>query len=96
MAFDLQVYLQGSKNYDRDDFQINIHDPFSAADLITSGIDVKAGFETTFLITPSQIVAIDGVKDLAPHRRNCLFVEETDSLVLFKYVLTHYNSFLWN
>ena len=50
-----------------------------------SGIHVKAGYKTTFLITPSQIVATDEVRDLAPHRRNCTFVDETDKLVLFKY-----------
>ena len=66
-------------------FQINIHDPFSAADLRKSGIDVKAGYETTFLIKPSQIVATDGVKDLAAIRRNCLFDDESDKLILFKY-----------
>ena len=86
----LQVYLQGPRNYGKDsnkptDFQINIHDPFSAADLITSGIDIKAGYETTFLITPSQIVATDEVKDLAPYRRKCTFSDETSKLVLFKY-----------
>ena len=66
------------------DFQINIHDPFSAADLITSEIHVKAGYETTFLITPSEIVATEGVRDLAPHRRNCTFYDEKSKLFLFK------------
>ena len=85
-----QVYLQGPRGYDKDsnkptDFQITIHDPFSAGDLKATGIDVKAGHETTFLITPSQIVVTDGVKDLAPHKRNCLFADETSKLVLFKY-----------
>ena len=50
-----------------------------------SGIDVKVGYETTFLITPSQIVATDEVKDLAPYRRKCLFPDETGKLILFKY-----------
>ena len=61
-----------------------MHDPFSAADLRTSGIHVKAGYETTFLITPSQIVATDEVKGLAPHRRKCTFDDETSKLILFK------------
>ena len=50
-----------------------------------SGIDVKVGYETTFLITPSQIVASDGIKDLAPYRRKCTFSDETSKLMLFKY-----------
>ena len=82
--------MQGPRNYDKDsteptNFQLNIHNPFSTADLRSSGIDIKAGYETTFLITPSQIVDTNEVKDLAPHRRNCLFVDETDKLILFKY-----------
>ena len=83
------MYLQGPRNYGRHStkptvFQLNIHNPFSSADLRSSGIDVKAGYETTFLITPSQIVATDEVKDLAPHKRNCTFHDETSKLILFK------------
>ena len=84
------MYLQGPRHYGRHStkptvFQLNIHNPFSSADLRSSGIDVKAGYETTFLITSSQIDATNEVKDLAPDRRNCLFVDENEKLILFKY-----------
>ena len=65
---------------------IKIHDPSSVADIRTS-VNVKAGYETTFVITPSQIVASQDVKDMAPDRRNCLFNDETRKLRLFKYLL---------
>ena len=65
---------------------IKIHDPSSVADIRTS-VNVKAGYETTFVITPSQIVASKDVKDMAPDRRNCLFNDETGKLRLFKYLL---------
>ena len=82
--------MQGPRKYDKDsnkptDFQISFHDPFSAADLRASGLDIKAGYETTFFINPSQIVTTDGVRDLAPHRRNCTYADETSKLILFKY-----------
>ena len=83
------MFLQGPIIYDKDsnkpiDFEIKIHDPFSVADVRTS-VNVKAGYETTFVITPSQIVASNDVKDMAPSRRNCSFDDETDKLHLFKY-----------
>ena len=83
------MYLQGPRSYQKSSnkptsFKINIHDPFSAADLRTSGLEIKAGYETTFFITPSEIVATEGVRDLAPHRRNCTFYDEMSKLVLFK------------
>jgi len=85
-TFLFQIFLQGPRNNINKfkDFQINIHDPFSVADFTTSVINVKVGYETTFLITPSKIVATDDVKDLAFYRRNCKFDDETDKLVLFK------------
>ena len=91
MPHTFQVYLQGPRDYGKDSntpavFKINIHDPFSAADLGNSGIDVEAGYVTTFLITPSQIVTSDDVKDLPFYRRKCLFHDETDKLILFKYL----------
>ena len=104
MLLTFQAYLQGPRNYGKDSntptvFQINIHDPFSAADLGNSGIDVEAGYVTTFLITPSQIVTSDDFKDLPFYRRKCLFHDETDKprdkLILFKYPL-NYLHFLCN
>ena len=81
--------MQGPRNYQKSSdkptsFEINIHDPFSAADLRTSGLEIKAGYETTFSITPSEIVATEGVRELAPHRRNCTFYDEKNKLSLFK------------
>ena len=85
------MFLQGPRNYDKDSskptvFKIKIHDPFSIADIRTS-VNVKAGYETTFVITPSQIVASQDVKYMAPDRRNCLFNDETGKLLLFKYLV---------
>ena len=84
--------MQAPKNYEKDikgvhTFKINIHDPMSAADLRGSGINVMAGYETTFLISPSQIVATDAVKTLPIYKRNCLFPDETKftKLIIFKY-----------
>ena len=59
----------------------------SAADLRGSGINVMAGYETTFLISPSQIAATDEVKSLPFYKRNCLFPDEAKlkKLVIFKY-----------
>ena len=99
-----QAYLQGPRDYGKDSntpavFQINIHDPFSAADLGNSGIDVETGYVTTFLITPSPIVTSEDFKDLPFYRRKCLFHDETDKprdkLILFKYPL-NYLHFLCN
>ena len=84
--------MQGHRAYKKKDskkhtfFQIKIHDPFSVADMSTS-VNVKAGYETTFVITPLQIVASNDVKDMASERRNCLFGDETGKLHLFKYYL---------
>ena len=83
--------MQGPRNFEEGSgkakkIKISIHDPFSAADLRTAGINVIPGYETTFLITPSQIVTSEEVKDLPFYRRNCLFQDEADNLVLFKYL----------
>ena len=86
--------MQAPKNYEKDikgvhTFKINIHDPMSSADLRGSGINVMAGYETTFLISPSQIAATDEVKSLPFYKRNCLFPDETKftntKLIIFKY-----------
>ena len=101
MLLTFQAYLQGPRNYEKDSnvptvFQINIHDAFSAADLGNSGIDVEAGYETTFLITPSEIVTSDDFKDLPFYRRKCLFHDEADKLILFKYIFWFNSSCLRN
>ena len=89
MTINNQCYL----HFRRAVFKINIHDPFSAADLGNSGIDVEAGYVTTFLITPSQIATSEDFKDLPFYRRKCLFHDETDKprdkLILFKYPLNY-------
>ena len=84
--------MQAPKNYEKDykevhTLKIDIHDPMSPADLRGSGISVMAGYETTFLISPSQIVATDAVKTLPFYKRNCLFPDETKlrKLFIFKY-----------
>ena len=83
--------MQGPKNFEElsgkaKKFKINIHDPSSVADLRTAGINVIPGYETTFLITPSKIVTSEDVRDLPFYKRNCLFQDEADNLILFKYV----------
>ena len=83
--------MQGPRNLEEGSgkakkFKINIHDPFSAADLRTAGINVIPGYETTFLITPSKIVTSEDVRDLPFYKRKCLFQDEADNLVLFKYL----------
>ncbi len=61
-------------------FRVTLHDPHKPADLRSEGIEVKPGYASTFLVTPSQVVTSDSVGDLDLERRQCKFHYESDSL----------------
>ena len=48
----------------------------SIADLRSTGVDIEAGYISTFLITPSQKVTSPEVKSLPMNKRNCSFPSE--------------------
>ena len=64
--------------------RIGIHDPMSVADLLGKGASVEAGYITTFLIKPSQIVTSPSAKDLPLDKRKCLFKHDNKKLELFE------------
>ena len=47
-------------------------------------VSLKPGYVSTILITPSQIVTSDEVKELPIAKRNCRFQNENNTLELFK------------
>ena len=65
-------------------FRVNVHDPLSVADLIDTGVDVKAGYISTFLINPSQTITSNNTKHLSQEKRQCQFKNENRNLELFK------------
>ena len=88
--FLFKVYLQGNRIFEFKQvseqknggfkaippFRISIHDPMSIADLRSTGVDIEAGYISTFLITPSQKVTSPEVKSLPMNKRNCSFPSE--------------------
>jgi len=64
-------------------FRIALHDPMMPPDLRSMGVDVKPGYLSTFLITPSDIMTSDSLKGIAPDRRKCRHKEETDGMQIF-------------
>ena len=66
-------------------FRISIHDPISIADLRDSGVDIVAGYISTFLITPEQKVTSPEVQSLSINKCNCSFPTEgkpTENLII--------------
>ena len=64
-------------------FKVAIHDPAMPADLRSGGIEIEPGYLSTFLITPSQQLTLDPVKELEENRRNCKFRSENEGLKIF-------------
>ena len=89
--YGLTVFLQSSRLYESDGssllsfppFRVSIHDPMSVADLRRSGVEVEAGYISTFLITPSQIVTSKSARGLPEEKRECRFQFDSQSLTLF-------------
>ena len=57
----------------------------SIADLRDSGVDIVAGYISTFLITPVQKVTSPEVQSLSINKRNCSFPTEgkpTENLII--------------
>ena len=67
--------------------KISIHDPFSVADLRTSAVTLKNGFETTFFITPTKVDSSSNLKEVPVDKRNCWFEDEAVKLFLFRYAI---------
>ena len=86
-----QVYLEGNRVFDFESggykksfpIRISVHDPMSIANL-DQGANVEVGYETTILITPSQIVTSPSAKGLPIEKRNCLFKKDSRRLEFFK------------
>ena len=54
------------------------------ADTIGTGIDVKPGYISTFMITPSQSITKKNTKHLPKEKRQCQFKDEKGNSSLFK------------
>ena len=65
-------------------FKVAIHNPAMPADLRSGGVEVEAGYLSTFLITSSQLLTSEGVKGLEQSRRKCRFPSESEGLKIFK------------
>ncbi len=63
--------------------RVAIHDPHKPADLRTGGVEIRPGYESTFLITPSQVKTSPDIERLSVERRKCKFPAESDGLELF-------------
>ena len=61
-----------------------MHDQSTVADLIGTGVDVKPGYISTFIITPSQTITYENTKHLTIAKRQCQFKDETYNSALFK------------
>lgn len=64
-------------------FKVAIHDPMMPANLRSEGVEIEAGYLSTFLITPSEITITDAVKGLEQFRRKCRFRSETQNMTVF-------------
>ena len=86
----MKIYLEGNQINDGIGykpplpFRISVHDPMSAADITGYSVEVKAGYISTFLITPSQIVTSGDTKHIPIEKRLCRFKDENDKMILFK------------
>ena len=89
------MYLEGNRIFDFDSglfkgykatlpFEISIHDPMTVADLQGNAVEVEAGYITTFLITPFQIVTSANARGLTVNDRKCMFKHDKEDLTLFK------------
>ena len=54
-------------------FYITLHDPTTIPDLRRTSVEVKAGYITTFFITPSQIVTSESAMSVSENKRDCRF-----------------------
>ena len=54
------------------------------ADVIGTGVDVKPGYISTFIITPSQSITNENTKHLPKEKRQCQFKDEKENSRLFK------------
>ena len=54
------------------------------ADVIGTGVDVKPGYISTFIITPSQSITYENTKHLPKDKRQCQFKDENEDFSLFK------------
>ena len=65
-------------------FRVSVHDPLMVADLIGTGVDIKPGYTSTFIITPSQSITNRNTKHLPQGKRKCQFKDENEDFSLFK------------
>ena len=87
-----QLYQVGGGYKKNLPFRVSIHDPMQIADIIGRGVEIKAGYVSTFVITPSQIVTSENTKYLPKEKRQCQFKNENEGITVFKVVddrLTH-------
>ena len=65
-------------------FKVSIHDPSVPADMRGDGVKIEPGYVSTFLITPSQLLTDEKVRQqLSPERRKCWFQAENDNMRVF-------------
>ena len=63
---------------------MNVHDPLSLPDLRSSSVEVKPGYISTVLITPSVHMADENTARIGERKRNCRFNFEASKLKLTK------------
>ena len=76
--------LDGSIDLLPKPFLLNVHDPKTPANLLTEGIEISLGYETTITITPKVLETTDNAKDLKPAKRKCKMRNENQDLKIFK------------
>ena len=79
--YEREVFQDNAKSFPT--FRVAIHDPYAPADLRGTGIDIRPGHISTFLITPSQVKTSSAIEGLSMERRKCRFLSENKGLKIF-------------
>ncbi len=79
--YDKDVFRDNEKTFPT--VRVTLHDPNKPADLRGAGIDIRPGYDSTFLITPSQVQTSPDIERIDLARRKCKFPDEIEGLKIF-------------